>query len=81
MTDYEKLEWLISEADVLIEHYVKPSTPGFQVWFSEAERFLIKRYGADSFEYKKLKKTKFMPSAYVTDADVESAKMDLWQQN
>ena len=70
MTDYEKLEWLISEADVLIEHYVKPSTPGFQVWFSEAERFLINRYGADSFEYKKLKETKFMPSAYVTDADV-----------
>ena len=70
MTDYEKLEWLISETDVLIEHYVKPSTPGFQVWFSEAERFLIKRFGINSFEYKKFKETKFMPSVYVTDSDV-----------
>lgn len=70
MTDYEKLEWLISETDVLINHAVKPSTPGFQAWFAEAERFLIKRFGEDSFEYKKLKTTRFMPTAYVTDADV-----------
>lgn len=70
MTDFEKLEWLISEADVLIDHHVKPSTPGFQVWFSEAERFLIKRFGADSFEYNKLKETRFLPAAYVTDSDV-----------
>lgn len=70
MTDREKLEWLISEVDVLIKHYVKPSTPGFQVWISEAERFLIKKYGADSFEYNKLKETRFMPVAYVSDSDV-----------
>lgn len=70
MTDFEKLEWLISEADVLINHHVKPSTPGFQAWFSEAERFLIKRFGVDSFEYNKLKKTRFIPAAYVTDSDV-----------
>ena len=70
MTDFEKLEWLISEADVLIDHHVKPSTPGFQAWLSEAERFLIKRFGADSFEYNKLKETRFLPAAYVTDSDV-----------
>lgn len=70
MTEFEKLEWLISEADVLINQHVKPSTPGFQAWFSEAERFLIKRFGANSFEYNKLKETRFMPTAYVTDSDV-----------
>lgn len=70
MTDYEKLEWLISEATVLINHSVKPSTPAFQAWFSEAERFLIKRFGAKSFEYAKLKETKFMPSVYATDSEV-----------
>lgn len=70
MTDREKLEWLISEIDVLIEHYVKPSTPGFQAWISEAERFLIKRFGADSFEHKKLKGTKFIPAVYISDSDV-----------
>lgn len=70
MNDYKKLEWLISETDVLIGHSVKPSTPAFQAWFSEAERFLIKRFGPDSFEYAKLKETKFMPSVYVTDSEV-----------
>lgn len=70
MTDYEKLEWLISEADVLINHAVKPSTPGFQAWFAEAERFLIKRFGENSFEHKKLKDTRFMPAAYIMDSDV-----------
>lgn len=70
MTDYEKLEWLISEADALIEHAVKPSTPGFQAWFVEAERFLIKRFGEDSFEHKKFKDTRFMPAAYIMDSDV-----------
>lgn len=70
MTDYEKLEQLISETDILVEKAVKPSTPEFQLWFSEAERFLIKRFGKDSFEYMKLKQTRFMPSVYVTDAEV-----------
>jgi len=70
MTDYEKLEWLISEVDVLIEHAVKPSTPEFQAWFSEAERFLIKKFGRDSFEYNKLKETRFIPAAYITDSEV-----------
>lgn len=70
MTDYEKLEWLISEAGVLINHAVTPYTPGFQAWFAEAERFLIKRFGEASFEYKKLKDTRFIPPVYVTDSEV-----------
>lgn len=70
MTDRENLEWLISEIDVLINHHVTTDTPGFQAWFSRAERFLIKKYGPNSFEYIKLKETKFIPSAYVTSSDL-----------
>lgn len=70
MTDREKLEWLISEIDMLINHSVTPFVPAFQYWFSEAERFLIKRFGQDSFEYKKLKDTRFRPSIYVDDSDI-----------
>ena len=70
MTDYEKLERLISEIDVLIEHVVTPSTPEFQSWFSESERFLIKKYGEDSFEYKKLKETSFFPGLYIDRSDI-----------
>ncbi len=68
MTDYKELEWLISEADVLIKHDVKPSTPGFQAWFLRAERYLVKRFGINSLEYKKLKETEFMPNTHVTDS-------------
>lgn len=70
MTDREKLEWLISEIDVLISHSVTPFTPAFQFWFSEAERFLIKRFGQDSFEYKKLIDTRFKQSIYVDDSGI-----------
>lgn len=70
MTDYEKLEWLISEAGKLVDHSVKPSTPAFQAWYSEAERFLIRRFGPDSFEYAKLKETKFAPVAYIKDYEI-----------
>lgn len=70
MTDYEKLKSLISEAENLKEHCVTPFTPAFQAWFSACERFLIKRFGHDSFEYKKLKETKFVPSVYADDSAV-----------
>ena len=70
MTEREKLKWLISEADVLIQYAVKPSTPGFQRWHSEAERFLIKRFGKDSFEHTKLKEIRFCPAAYFDDNQV-----------
>lgn len=70
MTDKEKMEWLISEADVLAGHFSKPSTPGFQLWQSEAERFLIKRFGQDSFEYKKFKEIRFSPAMYTDDSAV-----------
>lgn len=68
MTDYEKLESLISEIDNLVKHTVNTSTPAFQAWFSDAERFIIKKFGQDSFEHIKLKETKFRPSAWVNDS-------------
>ena len=70
MTEHEKLEWLISEADVLIQHAVKPSTPGFQRWSTEAERFLIRRFGQNSFEHTRFKETCFHPSIYFNDSDI-----------
>ena len=70
MTDYEKLNDLINEVDALVSRSVMPTDPGFQAWFSDAERFLIKRFGKDSFEYKKLKETKFMPMVYCDNSMV-----------
>lgn len=70
MTNYEKLQSLIAEIDVLISHSVKHTTPAFQAWYTEAERFLIKTFGVDSFEYNKLKETRFKPTAFVSDSDI-----------
>ena len=69
MTDYEKLEWLISETKVLIDHHVTPSVPAFQHWHTAAERFLIKRFGKDSLEYNKFIETRFTPSIFTSNTD------------
>ena len=70
MKDREKLEGLISEIDVLVAHYATPSVPGFQVWYAEAERFLIKHFGENQFEHRKFKETRFFSAVWVTDSDV-----------
>lgn len=69
MSDYKELEWLISETKVLIDHAATSSTPGFIVWKSKAERFLMKRFGSDSFEVKSFKDIRFTPSVATSNTD------------
>ena len=59
MTDYEKLKSIIDEIDILISKKIDSSDAGFEAWQTKAERFLIKRYGEKSLEYKKFKETHF----------------------
>lgn len=59
MTDYEKLKGIIEEIDVLIEKKVSSSDPDFKAWQTKAERFLVKKFGKDSFEYTQFKHTSF----------------------
>ena len=59
MTDYEKLKGIIDDIDNLIGHNVRASAPAFEAWQTKTERFLIKRYGEKSLEYKKFKDTRF----------------------
>ena len=61
MTEYEKLKGIIDEIDNLIYHHVRSSFPAFEAWYTKAERFLIKKYGKDSLEHKKLTGTYFAP--------------------
>lgn len=61
MTDYEKLKGIIDEIDNLIYHHVRSSAPAFEAWHTKAERFLIKKFGKDSLEHKKLLDTYFAP--------------------
>ena len=59
MTDYEKLKGIIDEIDVLISHKVISSEPEFQAWNTKAERFLIAKFGKDSYEHRLLAHTYF----------------------
>lgn len=60
MTDYQKLKEIIDEIDVLISKGVTSASSDFQAWKSKAERFLIKKYGENSYECKNFQKTRFM---------------------
>ncbi len=64
MTDYEKLKGIIDEIDDLYEKGVRSSEPSFEAWKTKAERFLVKKFGQDSFEHNKFKKTSFSLNIY-----------------
>lgn len=70
MTDREKLEELIAEIDLLKDHAVTATVPAFCAWKTSAERFLIKRYGEESFEYQNFLKTAFKPRVMVSSQDL-----------
>lgn len=59
MTDYEKLKRIVDEIDALISNKVISSDPEFRAWRAKAERFLIEKFGQDSYERNLLTKTSF----------------------
>lgn len=63
MRDYEKLKQIIDEIPKLISANVSSSDPLFQAWKTKAERFLMQKYGKNSYEYTHFQKTSF--SLYV----------------
>lgn len=60
-TDYEKFKWIIAEIDHLINEYVDCFDEEFKKWHIKAERFLIRKFGENSFEHKKFLDTPFRP--------------------
>lgn len=74
MSDYEKLKGIIDEIDDLISHHVRSSTPAFEAWHTKAERFLIKKFGKDSLEHKKLLDTYFSPLIWIGDDEEQDIR-------
>lgn len=64
MTDYEKLAQIMDEIPILIKENVTVSDAKFKGWKSKAERFLIHRYGKDSYEYTSFSKISFSLSLF-----------------
>lgn len=56
MTDSEKLRGLVDEADRLIEHVCVVGEVEFQVWYNTTHRYILKRFGENSHEYKTFSK-------------------------
>lgn len=81
MTNFEKLEKITLEIDVLIDKKVDSSSMDFQTWRSKAERTLIHIYGDKSFEVQQLKKLHFtLAFAFSGTKDyewIEACKRDL----
>lgn len=72
MTDYEKLKGIIDEIDVLTANHVIASAAKFKAWQTKTERFLIKKYGADSLEHKNFMDVRFSPIVWCWDDEVQT---------
>lgn len=60
MTDYEKLKSIIDEIDNLVQNEISYTDSRFDLWKSRTERFLLKKYGRSSFEYKEFINSSFL---------------------
>lgn len=72
MTDYQKLKNIIDEIDTLISKRVTASNPDFEAWRMKTERFLIKKYGANSLEREKFSNTSFSLHIFLGDTPKSS---------
>ena len=69
MKDYEKLKSIIAEIDTLTRSSISASDPAFEAWNAKTERFLMKKYGKDSFEHRKFLNTHFCPLIWSAEDD------------
>ncbi len=69
MTDYEKLENLYNEIDVLIAMQVTTDDEEFKTWELKSQRFLSKKYGKDSSEVENFNEILFIPRMYPFEVD------------
>ena len=76
MTEYQKLEKLISDARALIEKQVTNSNTDFEAWEVNVRRFLSKKYGEKSIEYKKFDDTSFFSGCWGIDTTDEEFHSD-----
>ena len=66
MTDYEKLKQITDEIPTLISANITSSDARFQAWKTKAERFLIRKYGNNSYEHTSFTKTYFSLGIFTT---------------
>ena len=81
MTDYEKLKEIYDEIDRLIEMRVDASASKFRIWREKTQRFLMKKYGTDSYEARTFQERNFSLSIFSLDTPetefVESCRAEL----
>jgi len=76
MTEYQKLEKLISDARALIKKQVTNSDTEFEAWEVNVRRLLSKKYGEKSIEYRKFDDTSFFSGCWATGTTDEEFHSD-----
>ena len=64
MGSYDKLKSIIEDIDILISKGVESTAPEFIGWKTKAERFLVKEYGQNSYEFQEFNKYHFTLTIY-----------------
>ena len=59
MTDYEKLKQIIDEIPIMIAAKTLSTDAVFKAWKTKTERFLLHKYGENSYEYTNFNSTLF----------------------
>ena len=77
MTDCERLKGIILEIDELIAAKSPSSTPKFNAWESKARRFVAKKYGEKSMEFKDFNGIYFSSGSFDYDDQVEDCREGL----
>lgn len=72
MTEYERLKRIVDETDALLSLNLKWSSPEVRAWYTKATRWLINRFGEDSYEFTSFKKINFQ-AQFAFDASQEIA--------
>lgn len=72
MGDYEALKKICDDAEQLANDGVTSSDPNFKAWKTRADRFLIKHFGEDSYEFESFKKIHFSLAVYAIGTPEEA---------
>ncbi len=74
----EKLQKIIDDIDILIEHKVKRSDSEFQTWHSKAKVFIAECFGQDSIKFNEFKRFRFSSQVHTDYNDyVQECREDL----
>ena len=72
MSDYEKLQQLIADADAMTKKNITNDAAEFKAWETSVKRFLYRRFGEDSLEMNAFLEISFFSGVWSFDESDEA---------